>query len=405
MQHSSIPTLLNAKVVFALVPIALLLSACGGGGSGYSDGNTPNQVSPILQVGMQRQYTGTATRSVVYANPSSTSVNNTLAYSFTEMQNVLQAPNNALGKFDIRTVTTYTITQDPGTGTVPLTQTVDDYRNLITYGATQATVDLGQTTTTLGIDETANALGGGPYTQTTSTTTTFPTQRTSLYYPLQAGASLMVPQSSTQNITFSDVNPGGSAPPNGSNIGYSKVRVQQDDGSFSFQQTGATGVLETLVQNPDGSGSNTVTSAASTTATTLGLPVAVNGTSTLPINRVITSTTPSNKTFSAANWYPNAGQVSSPLILQKQTVVGPVTSLPAQCNGALLQPNMFEIDTNTSNLNTISASLSVTTTRSFNSNGVSVCTLAQQTTSNYTLLTGALASTTTTQTTTLLKSM
>ena len=214
-----------------------------------------------------------------------------------------------------------------------------------------------------------------------------------------------MPQSSTQNITFIDVNAGGVAPPNGSNIGYSKARAQQDDGSFSFQQTGATGVLETLVQNTDGSGSNTVTTAASTTATTLGIPVVANGTTILPISRAITSTTPSNKTFSAANWYPNTGLVSSPLILQRQTVVGPVTTLPAQCNGALLQPNMFEVDTNTSNLNTISASSSVTTTRSFNSNGVSVCTLAQQTTSNYALLTGALASTVTTQTTTLLKSM
>lgn len=404
MQHSAVPISFNARTFFALVPIALLLSACGGG-SGYSDGSTANQAVPLLQVGMQRQYTGTTTRSVVYANPSSTSVNNTLAYSFTEMQNVLQAPSNALGKFDIRSVITYTVTQDPGIGSVPLSQTVDDYRNLITYGDTQATVDFGQTTTTLGIDETANALGGGPYIQTTTTSTTFPTPRTSLYYPLQTGASLIVPQSSTQNITFIDVNAGGVAPPNGSNIGYSKARAQQDDGSFSFQQTGATGVLETLVQNTDGSGSNTVTTAASTTATTLGIPVVANGTTILPISRAITSTTPSNKTFSAANWYPNTGLVSSPLILQRQTVVGPVTTLPAQCNGAILQPNMFEVDTNTSNLNTISASSSVTTTRSFNSNGVSVCTLAQQTTSNYALLTGALASTVTTQTTTLLKSM
>lgn len=404
MQHSAVPISFNARTFFALVPIALLLSACGGG-SGYSDGSTANQAVPLLQVGMQRQYTGTTTRSVVYANPSNTSVNNTLAYSFTEMQNVLQAPSNALGKFDIRSVITYTVTQDPGIGSVPLSQTVDDYRNLITYGDTQATVDLGQTTTTLGIDETANALGGGPYIQTTTTSTTFPTPRISLYYPLQTGASIIVPQSSSQNITFIDVNAGGVTPTNGSNIGYSKARAQQDDGSFSFQQTGATGVLETLVQNTDGSGSNTVTTAAGTTATTLGIPVAANGTAILPISRSITSTTPSNKTFSAANWYPNAGLVSSPLILQRQTVVGPVTILPAQCNGALLQPNMFEVDTNTSNLNTISASLSVTTTRSFNSNGISVCTLAQQTTSNYALLTGALASTVTTQSTTLLKSM
>ena len=49
-------------------------------------------MAPLLQVGMQRQYTGTTTRSVVYASPTTTNENNTLVYTFTENQSVEQAP-------------------------------------------------------------------------------------------------------------------------------------------------------------------------------------------------------------------------------------------------------------------------------------------------------------------------
>ena len=404
MLHAKTFTPFNPKAGLVLLPLALLLTACGGGGGG-TDPTSPNATTPLLQVGMQRQYTGSTTRSVVYANPSSTAVNNTLSYTFSELQSVLQAPVNAPGNFDIYSVFNYTVTQDPGTGTVPISQSVHDYRNLITSGSGQATVDLGQKTVVLNNDETSNALGGGPFTETTTTTTIFPTPRTSFFYPLQSGASLTVPQSSSQSISFADLNTVGAPPPNGSNIGYTRTRTQQDDGSFTYQQLGATGTQESLVQNSDGTGSTAVTNATSLTTTTLGVPAANNGVVSLPISRVVTSSTPSTKAFSAVDWYPNAGAVSSPLILQKQNVVGPVSTLPAQCNGALLQPNMFEIDTTTSNLNTISATLTVSSSRSFNANGVAVCTLKQQTASNYTLTTGALASTTTTQTATLLKSM
>ena len=400
MPNAARSKLLIPKSALALVPITMLLSACGGG---YSDASTANPSQPLLRVGMQRQYAGTTTRSVVYVNPTSTSPNNTLSYTFVESQNVLQATATAVGKFDIRSVIVYTITQVPGTGVVPISQTVDDFRNLITTGSGQATVDLGQTSTVLNNDESSNVLGGGPFTQTTITTSTYPTPRTSLYYPLQTGATLLVPQSSVQSTTFVDVNGSGLTPANGSNIGYARVRTQNDDGSFAFQQTGATGTNETLTQNADGSGSIVVSSSAGSTTTTLGIPIFSNGAFTIPVSRVVTSATPSSKIYSAADWYPNAAQPSSPLILQQQNVVGPVTTLPAQCNGALLQPNMYEIDTNTSNLNTINASLSVTSTRSFNSNGVAVCTLTQQNSSNYSLLTGALSSTTTTQTATLLQ--
>jgi hypothetical protein len=136
--------------------------------------------------------------------------------------------------------------------------------------------------------------------------------------------------------------------------------------------------------------------------------VTTSGVTTLPITRSVVNASTgatTNTSYTAADWYPNNGTPNSPLILETENVVGPVANLPAQCNGALVRPNIYEIDTTTTSLATISASYAVTQTRSFNSNGVTVCTLSQETSYAYSLLTGELASTTTTQTNTLLNAI
>ena len=376
----------------------LLLSACGGGAG--SGGGVSYQAMPLLQVGMSRQFTGTATRTIIYANPTATDINNTLAYSFAEVQNVLQAPANTSATFDLNSVFTYNITQDPGIGTVPVSQVIDDYRNLTTSGNSQATVDVAQTSTIVNSDESANAAGGGPYLQTTTTGTTYTTPRTGFFFPLQAGATMNVPQSSVQNMTFTDLNAAGAAPLNGSGIGFSRARTENNDGSFSFQQTGATGNTETLAENSDGSGAYTITGPNNATTYTIGAPVFSNGLYTIPVNRAVSSSTPTSVDYTAADWYPGSGLVPTPLVLSTQIVVGPVTSLPSQCGSALVQSNMFEIDTSTSNLNTVNSSYAVTNTKAYNANGVAVCSLTQVTNYSYNLLTGALYSTATTQTVT-----
>jgi hypothetical protein len=396
---------LRQPVALRLLPIALLLTACGGGGTG-SDSNAPTALPPILQVGMQRQYVGTATRSIVYTSPTATSPNNTLVYSFIENQAVLQAATGAPANFDVHTDYTYSVVQDPGVGTVPVSQSVDNYENLLISGTSQMTTTVAQQTVVASSDETSNALGGGPYTETTTTASTFPSARNSFSYPLQAGATMDVPQSSAQNINFTDVNAGGTAPPNGTNVGYTKARTENDDGSFSFQSTYVNGNGETLTQNSDGSGTYTSTSATATTTTTLGLPVAAGGVDTLPVARgTLASGITTDKSYTATDWYPNSGAPSSPLILESENVVGPVSSLPSQCSGALLRPDIYEIDTTTSSLSTINATYSVTTTQAFNADGVTVCSLTLETSYDYDLLTGALTSSTTTQTNTLLNAI
>jgi hypothetical protein len=392
---------MKLRALVLALPTIFVLASCGGGGSSTNDASS--QPSPLLRVGMQRQYTGTSSRTVVYTAPAGNNQNNTLAYSFAQLQNVLQAPPNALGAFLIHTITSYNVTQDPATGSVPISQTVDDYRNLITNGNMQWTIDYGQTTTSLNSDE--GALGNGPFTESTTTVASYPTPRQSFVYPLQTGSTLTVPQSSQQQITFTDLNASGTAPSNGSNVGYSNTKSQNDDGSFSFLRSFVSGTSDSYQQNADGSGSLVITTPNSTTTTNVGLPMPSLGGYSIPILRTVVSATPGTKSYLASDWYPGSALPITPLILQSQTVVGPVTTLPNQCSGAAAQPNMFEIDTTANNLSTITTGYSQTATRSFTSNGVAVCTLTQQTTYNYNLLTGALTSTSITQTNTILTSL
>ena len=388
------PAFIAVKTALCLLPV-VLVSSCGGDGSSSAS-------SPILQIGMQRQYSGTVTRTVVYADPSATQQNNTLEYTFTESQNVQSAPVGAAGDFDVHSVYAYTVVEDPGVGTVPVSQTADNYENLVTSGGTQMIVNLGQQAVAVSNDETANALGDGPYTATSTTTSTYTTPRDNVSYPLQTGATATVPQSASQTILFTEVNPSGSAPSNGSNVGYTETRTENDDGSYSYDITYVNGNTASRMQNSDGSGSQTSVGATSTTETTVGLPVADSGGSVIPV-AVTSGAAQTTVNYSAADWYPGNGAPSSPLVLSTRSVLGATSTLPSDCSAAVLRPGIYEIDTTTSSLNPLSAAYSTTMTRNFSAaDGASVCQLSTETASSYDLRTGVLVSTTTTVTTTVL---
>jgi hypothetical protein len=387
----------TGKSALRLLPLAVLISSCGGGGLGSG------APSPILQVGMQRQYTGTTTRTVAYADPTATMVNNTLEYTFTENQAVKQAQASAPADFDVYSTYTYTVVQDPGVGTVPISETVDNYENLQTSGETQTISSAGEQVVTVSNDETSDALGTGPYTVTTTTTSTYPTPRDNFPYPLQTGATATVSQAETQTTTFTDVNAGGSSPSNGSNVGYTLNRTENEDGSYSYQTTYVNSDSFSRALSSDGSGSQLFKGATSSTATTLGVPATDAGVTTIPVTVTVESTTTTTKDYSAVDWYPNNGTPNSPLVLETRNVVGAAPTMPSQCNGAVLRPDIYEVDTTTTSLNPMGPSYSTTTTRSFNAgDGANVCQLSTETETSYDLNTGALVSTTTTVTTTLL---
>jgi hypothetical protein len=392
------------KALVPMVSAAVLLSACGGGGSGGGDsggGGGQTGPTPILQVGMQRQYTGNTTRSIVYTNPSSTQVNSTLAYNFTETVNVLQAPAGTGATFDVQSSYGYTITQDPGTGAVPFGEAIDSYQNLLTDGVSQYTSTVGEVETISLIDESANQLGGGPYTISTNSAYNFTTPIPGLTFPLQTGETMSLPFAEVVNTTYQDLNNSGSSPPNGSNVSYTSQTTKNNDGSFSTQTSRANGVTLTTIMNSDGSGSYSSSGGTTAYVVSIASPVLANGAYTIPVNYSKTSPSASTTNYNAPDWYPGNALAPSPLASQTKTVGAAVTTLPAACNGAVPQPNMFEVDTTETSLN-VTGTYLVSSTQAFNANGVVVCSLQTQTSTSYDVYTGAVNSTTTTQTTTLL---
>jgi hypothetical protein len=254
-------------------------------------------------------------------------------------------------------------------------------------------------TVTVSNDETSNALGNGPYTQTSTTTATFTTPRDNPAYPLQTGATQTVPQSETETIVFTDVNGSDAAPSNGTNVGYTITRTENDDGSYTYQQANVNGTTFSRTQNSDGSGSQTYTGATSSTDWTVGVPVMNNGVNTLPISETVNATKMTTTNYSAADWYPNNGQPSSPLVLETRNVVGPASTLPSECTGAVLRPDIYEVDTTTNSLSPWGPAYTMTTTRNFAAaDGASICTLTTEVESAYSLDTGDPVSTTTTTT-------
>lgn len=393
----------TGRIPLCLVPLAAIVSACGGGGDGGggppNPPNPPNPSTPLVAIGQQRQYLGAVTRAVVYANPSASQQNNTLAYTYVESQVVQQPPTGAPGDFDVQSSYTYTTTQDPGVGIVPISEVVDTYENLLSTGSSQQVESLGSNTVTVSNDETSNLLGNGPYTETSTNTASFTTPRDGMPYPLQTGATLMVPQSATQTIVFTDVNASGAPPTNGANVGYTTNRTENDDGSYTYQQANVNGTTFARTLNADGSGTQTYTGTTSSTDWTLGVPALANGVNTIPVTQTVTSTKTTTTSYSAADWYPNGGQVSAPLVLTTRSVVGPASSLPSECSNAVQRPNIYEIDTTTNSLNPWGPTNTVTTTRNFAAaDGASICTLTSEVESAYSLDTGDLVSTTTTTT-------
>lgn len=397
---------LSLKALVPLVSAAVLLSACGGGGGNSgkpSGGGGSSNPNAILKVGTQRQYVGTTTRNVVYANPTAGEKNNTLSFNFIETTKVLQAPASSGAAFDVQGNYVYTVTKDPGTGTVPVSETIDSYQNLITNGGTQATSTVGELVHEVATDESANALGNGPFTATTVTSYTYPAAIPGPSYPLRSGTSLPLPATEVLNISFKDVNASGKAPSSGG-VAYTSKLTKNSDGSYATLTNWANGATASEDVNSNGSATFSSTNGPASFTTTIGQPAMVNGAYRIPVNYHVTSPTASNSNFSAVDWYPGNAQANAPMTSHTKTIIGAVATLPSACKGALTQPNMFEIDTADSILST-AGTYEVNKVQSYTSNGVEVCAISQRTVTDYNVYSGAVESTTTTQSVGMLKSI
>jgi hypothetical protein len=375
--------------IVALVVTSACVSACGGGNSSSTPVASGTPPAPILVTGATYQYAGTESVAIVYASPTATNVNSNAVYIYTASQIVNASAAGLPAPFDVNRVTTYTATQQPSSGELLTSETADTYENQTFAGATETLTNAGSKTVTIGVDLNAGLrLGGGPFNETNTTTQTYAVAATIGVFPLQTGASTAEPLNRSVTAVVVDANGGGTY-----GAGGTTTTSYNNDGSFtrSFQAGNGSSVQQQVVSS-NGTATLVVTPNGGTaTQTAIGTPTGATGSATIPVT-VTTATGATN--YSAIDWYPGANQPQSPLATTLRTVPGPVT-LPASCAFSGTPPPIIEMIVTTANLDPLGSN-ATSSEAVYEANGISVCHTQTSTTSNYTLTTGALSSTTTT---------
>jgi hypothetical protein len=337
----------------------------------------------------------------VYASPTANQSNYTAGYTFTVARSIAAAAAGAPAAIDVHAVTAYTIAQNPGTGVADISTTADTFDNQVAVTGGTSLQEVAVNTVAVGTDESAGASGGGPFTKTTTTNTSYASPQLIGVYPLVAGATVDEPIGRTVATTATDAN-GGNADTT-TVFDVSSNNVVNSDGSYSLAEQLSNGESQTDVESSNGSGTIGATGPAYVLADTIGVPVASGTGYAIPVTTdqqfatlgATPAPTATTMPYSAADWYPGGALPASPLQTDTVTVKGAATALPAGCAGAVSEPNVFEIDTTSTTLNVVQPSYAMTTQQSFNSNGNPVCILRTTTTKNYALTTGLLAQTTT----------
>ena len=352
-------------------------------------------IAPVLAAGKVTKYSGTDVTSFVYANPGPHQANYTAGYSFAQVGTVSAAPAGAPAPFDLNVATTYTTTQVPTTGNQHISQTIDNYESQTLSGASYTVALVGSKAVTVDTDLAAVAGGGGPYTATSTITTTYVTPRLVGVYPLVAGNVTTANLARNVATSTTDVSAGGTQP-----TGAFPLSVAQsfaNDGSTTRTQQLSDGEQDVFTETPSGTASENETGPLYLLQTTIGLPVLAAAGYTIPntwARQDVQSGPTAPPTFkprsqNAADWYPGAALPPQPLALDTLTVKGPATTLPAGCSGAVLEPNIVEVDAAQTSLN-VNGTYEKQTQQQFDSNGTLVCVLRTTTTSSYNNNTGVL---------------
>jgi hypothetical protein len=395
MNHTRVTAALSSAF------LGVLVCACGGGSGSLTSPSVPTgpPPAPILVNGATYQYSGSVTTTLAYTSPTPTQLNSSGAATYTDLVTVQPSAGGAPAPFDVQHVYQFTATQTPVYGVEPEQQTTDDYENQTFTGGSESLFLAGTKTATTGIDLSAGVrLGGGPFTDTATTTTTYTTPQTLGVYPLQTGAVLAEPLARTATGTTVDTNAGGTI-----GGGGPSTTTYQNDGSFTRTSTAAAnGSVTNQTESGNGTGQSTQTFVTgNTTQDAIAVAQSAGGIFTIPVT--VTTTAGGASMTNATDWYPGNGLPPAPLATTTRTVKGPI-ALPAACGFSGTAPAVTEIDVALGSLD-VFGSLTVTSTRVFDAAGITVCRLQTSTTGSYALTTGALTETeTTTQTETLTSS-
>ncbi len=385
-----------AVMAFAL---GVAMTGCGGSSTTSVPPVAVATAPVILVAGSQRVLSGTDTQMHVFASPSPGQSNYTSASTFTATTTIAKASPGAPAAWDVNQVIHYTVTQAVKSGTQALTADTDTFDNQTMSGKSTTIAQIASKETATADDVSAGLAGGGPYTLTTTSSTTNLVPVTTVF-PLQTGLTTTEPLARTTKETQTDRNAAGAPPPPPFTYITAQSASYANDGSFSVNpRTYSNHDNRIVTENANGTAQESDTTTPF--AQTIGLAALSGGSYVIPVS--ITNTSGVTTTYDAADWYPGAALAPSPLEVRTVTIKGPATSLPAGCAGAIALPHVVEVDLNQTTLN-VFGSYSVETQQTFNSNGISDCILRSTTTKDYDIKTGALTETTTDSFTQILKS-
>jgi hypothetical protein len=340
---------------------------------------------PVLVPGSKLAYAGRFSERVTYASPSPTQPNSLGTYTVSEKEQISNASSSAPAPIEVVRTLRYAVTHVPTSGVELNRRTIQAYDTSTVTASSQTITQAETTSTTTGIDATANRVkGNGPYQYKDAVSTQYAQPRTLLVFPLVVG-STAVPLARTVGTVLNSQNAQG-------DVYATRDTTTTYTNAGAYGETGSVGVGETTKTRAyaDGKGSlvNTGTTALQLT---IGLPVPGSDSGyVIPVIRILQGTKTS---YQAEDWYPGGEAPPSPLASQTQTVKGSAT-IPPDCGVKVSVSNVSEVDTSSHTLNVIGGSYSEAQSREFLSNGIAACRISSTTTYSYDVTTGLLVSTT-----------
>jgi hypothetical protein len=391
---------LRSFLVAAALAAGASMEGCNGGSS-TTVPPVPVATAPVILVaGSTRTFSGSDSQMYVYASPSPGQSNYTATSTFSGTTTISKAAAGAPAAWDVNQTVHYTVTQAAKAGTQALTSDTDTFDNQTMTGKTTTISQVASQETATANDVSAGLAGGGPYTLTTTSSTTNVVPVTTVF-PLQTGLTTTEPLSRTTKETQTDRNAGGAPPPLPFVFITAQSATYANDGSFSVNpRTYSNGDNRLLTESSNGTAKQTDTT--SPFAQTIGLATLSGPSYVIPVS--ITTSGGVTTSYNAVDWYPGGALAPAPLELRTVTIKGPASRLPSACSGAMTLPNLVEIDTNQTTLN-VFGSYSTETQQAFNTNGISDCLIRNTVTKSYNITTGMLTVTATDAYTQILKSV
>jgi hypothetical protein len=322
---------------------------------------------------------------ITYASPSPQQPNSRGNYTTIDLERITSAPAGAPGPIEVHRSIRYHVTSVPTSGVELQQRTIDSYQSSTVSMGSQTIEMFAGSTTTDGIDQTANRVkGNGPYHYHSVEATQYAAPLVLLVFPLVKGTT-QEPLARTLTTLIHSANAGGT-------VYTDRNTTTQFMDSGGYVETGTIAPGETTKTNAYSNGTaRVVNTGTNPLREKIGQPTpGPSGMYQIPVTQTSGSVT---HTFLAEDWYPGNAAPPSPLSSTIQTVVG-ASELPGSCHVKVPAPGVQEIDSSSNELNVVAGYYSVTQSKNFLSNGTTVCRQTSRTTKNYKVETGSLTRTT-----------